>query len=152
VLGDSGLGFPFGNSLAFQGTTLYYANESALFTIDQTTGKATLVRPIVYKSTFGSFPRPPAMKFETATGTLWASVVGGSGANLQDSLGTIDLATGQTTFVSQLPATTDGIAVTAGDLPAAGASIPTLSQWAQIVLVSILVLGGIAALHRRHAA
>src|SRR5262249_51650642 len=46
VLGDSGLGFPFGNSLAFQGTTLFYANESALFTIDQTTGKATLVRPI----------------------------------------------------------------------------------------------------------
>jgi hypothetical protein len=153
LLGDPGVGFPFGNSLAFRGNTLYYANESNLYTIDQTTGVATLVRPIVYTSAFGTFPRPPAMKFEAGTGTLWASVVGGTGANFRDNLATIDVATGQTTVVILLPVTTDGIAVTSGDLPApAGAGIPTLSAWAQMVLVSVMALVGLATLRRRRSA
>ena len=151
ALGDAGLGFPFGNSLAFQGTTLFYANESSLYTIDQTTGAATLVRPIVYQG-FGSSPRPPAMKFEAGTGTLWASVVGGAGGSFRDTLATIDPATGKATALFLLPVTTDGIAVTAGVLPAAGASVPTLSEWAQVVLVSVMVLVGLAALRRRRPA
>lgn len=151
VLGDAGIGFPFGNSLAFQGTTLYYANESDLYTINQTTGVATLVHPMVYQG-FGTAPRPPAMKFEAGTGTLWASVVGGSGGNFRDTLATIDLATGKATALFLLPVTTDGIAVTSGALPAAGASVPTLSEWAQIVLVSVMVLVGLAALRRRRPA
>jgi hypothetical protein len=64
-----------------------------------------------------------------------------------DNLATIDPATGQTTLVAPLPVTTDGIAVTEGDLPAQG--IPTLSEWAQIVMVATLVLGAFAALRRR---
>lgn len=151
ILGDAGIGFPFGNSLAFQGTTLYYANESDLYTIDQTTGAATLVRPIVYQSAFGNFPRPAAMKFEPGAGTLWSTVVGNPGSTVRDNLAVIDPATGQTTLVMALPPTTDGIAVTSGALPI-GAGIPTLSEWAQMALVAIIVLGGVAALRRRRAA
>lgn len=152
ILGDAGIGFPFGNSLAFQGTTLFYANESNLYTIDQTTGAATLVRPIIYQPAFGVFPRPPAMKFEAGTGTLWASINGGATlATFHSHLATIDPATGQTTLVFQLPLTTDGIAVTAGALPV-GAGVPTLSEWAQIALVAVMILVGLAALRRRRAA
>jgi exosortase sorting signal-containing protein len=150
LVGDAAVGFPFGNSLAFQGTTLYYANESNLYTINQSTGVATVVRPIVYKPAFGTFPRPPAMKFDPGNGTLWMSVVGGSNA-IQDSLGTLDPATGQTTVVAPLPPTTDGIAVTAGALPAVVA-VPTLSEWAQIAMVAALILVGLAALRRRRMA
>jgi len=152
ILGDAGIGFPFGNSLAFQGTTLYYANESDLYTINQTTGAATLVRPIIYQAPPGGFPRPPAMKFEPGTGTLFASVFSSGGpGGFRSNLMIIDPATGQTTIVMPLPITTDGIAVTSGDLPV-GASIPTLSEWAQIVLVSVMVLVGLAALRRRRSA
>jgi len=151
LLGTAGIGFPFGNSLAFQGATLYYANETSLFTINQTNGAATFVRDIAYQPSFGTFPRPPAMKFEPGTGTLWASIVGGTGASFRNFLATIDPATGATASVLQLPPTTDGIAVTTGDLPP-GAGVPTLSEWAQILLVAAMILVGLAALRRRRAA
>ncbi|MGH7342040.1 MAG: IPTL-CTERM sorting domain-containing protein [Candidatus Rokuibacteriota bacterium] len=152
IVGDAGIGFPFGNSLAFQGATLFYANEQALFTIDQVTGAATFVRDIVYHPAFGTFPRPPAMKFDPVTGTLWASINGvGLNTNRLLTLGTINPTTGQTTPVLELPSVTDGIAVTTGALPPA-AAIPTLSEWAQIVLVAVLVLAGLVTLRRRRPA
>jgi hypothetical protein len=93
------------------------------------------------------------MKFEAGTGTLWASVVGGAGANFRDNLATISLTTGQTAVVIPLPVTTDGIAVTSGALPpGVGSSVPTLSEWAQVVLVSLMVLVGLVALRRRRSA
>ncbi len=148
-LGDAGLGFPFGNSLAFQGSTLYYANETSLYTIDQTTGAATLVRSISYQPAFGTFPRPAAMKFDPVAGTLWASVVGG----VQDALATIDPATGQTVVINALPLTTDGIAVTSGPLPPAPTvSVPTLSEWAQIFMIAVLIVVALQALRRRRSA
>jgi hypothetical protein len=146
ILGDAGIGFPFGNSLAFQGTTLFYANESALYTIDQTTGVATFVRNIIYQEALGPNARPPAMKFDPGDGTLWISVVGFGQRKV--SLGTLDPATGQTTFVAPLPVITDGIAVTTGTLPPF-VIVPTLSQWAQLAMVAALVVVGLEALRRR---
>ena len=90
IVGNAGIGFPFGNSLAFQGATLYYANETALYTINQATAAATLVRNIAYQPAFGTFPRPPAMKCDPVTGTLWTSVVGIFQGAFTNKLGTID--------------------------------------------------------------
>ena len=149
LVGSAGIGFPFGNSLAFQGTTLYYANESSLFTIDQATGVATFVRDINYPPAFGTDPRPPAMKFDPVSGTLWASVLGGFLGNTGSNLGTINPATGQTTVVRSLPPVTDGIAVTSG--PPFAVVVPTLSEWAQMAMITVLILVGLEALRRRRA-
>ena len=90
------------------------------------------------------------MKFDPVTGTLWASILGGFLGETGSHLGTIDLATGQTTLTAQLPQVTDGIAVTSGPLPAA--SVPTLSEWTQIAMIAGLMLVGIEALRRRRSA
>jgi hypothetical protein len=81
--------------------------------------------------------------------TLWAIIVCGGSASVEGapgpwSLGTIDTATGQVTFIGRTTDRMDGLAATD-----AAEAIPTLDEWAQIVLVGILAVTAIWMMRRR---
>ena len=156
LVGSLGVGLPSGNALAFLGTTLYYASSTvsggSLFTLNQGTGAATFVTAMTYPPAFGpNTSRPPGMKFDPTTGTLFAVVVNGvpfseSGTGNLWSLGTINRTTGAVTFIGSTQAQMDGLAVAAGDLVP---TVPTLSEWAQILMVAFLVATAIWMMRRR---
>jgi hypothetical protein len=156
VVGSLGVGLPSGNGLAFLGNTLYYASSTAasggrLYTLNQATGAATLATVMTYPATFGpNTSRPAGMKFDPTTGTLFAVVVNGvplseAGTGNLWSLGTIDKTTGVVTFIGRTQNQMDGLAVVAG----APTTVPTLSEWAQILMVAVLVVTAIWTLRRR---
>jgi hypothetical protein len=116
-------GFVDGYGLAFSGTTLYMADDDtgggpqgALWTINQSTGAETKLVSLTYDAAFvGIKPRVNGMKFDPATGTLWASVVTGfgkRGTNL-NYLGTINITTGFVSFVGSTVSGLDAVAVLA---------------------------------------
>jgi len=144
-----------GNGLAFVGGTLYYGAgnvggveaSNALFTLNQSTGLATLQTVITFQGTFGSGdgPRPAAMKFDPATGLLWAVVI--TDGPTTSTLATINPTSGVATSVGQTQTGMDAIVA----LPAA-IGVPTLSTWAELVLVAALVVVALVALRRRRPA
>jgi hypothetical protein len=112
-------GFPDGNGLAFSGTTLYLANDGGggqgtLWTINQSTGAETALVSLTYDPAFvGSDPRVNGMKFDPATGTLWASVVtgGGKSGTAANYVGTINITTGAVSFVGTTVSGLDAVAL-----------------------------------------
>jgi len=109
-------GFDHGDALAFSGTTLYYAANNGgptaqLFTVNQSTGAGTPVITLTFGAGFvGSDPRPNGMKFDPATGTLFASIVTGSPGTAH-YLGTINITTGAVTDLGTTVAGLDAIAI-----------------------------------------
>lgn len=142
-----------GNGLAFRGATLFYGagnvggvnDDNALFTLDQSTGLATLQTAITFQGTFGSGngPRPSAMKFDPVAGILWAVVI--TDEPTTSTLASFAPGSSVATAVGQTLTGMDAIAVAS---PTAVA-VPTLSQWAEIALVAALVVVALVTLRRR---
>jgi hypothetical protein len=119
-----------GQALAFSpSNSLYYADNTNLELISQSTGLGTFVTPLTYAPGFGAFEsRTNAMKFDPATGRLWASVVNNAftvglesvGTN---SLGIIDITTGAVTVVGTTVSGLDAIA-----LAPAASTVPTSTR------------------------
>lgn len=109
LLGSTGVGFQEGDGLAFSpADILYTANQTDLETIDQSTGQATSVVDLTYPVA-GS--RANGMKFDKATGTLYASVVSGSDGFQANYLATIDIATGLVSDIGPTVTGLDAIAI-----------------------------------------
>lgn len=107
-----------GQALAFSSSnSLYYADNANLELVNQSTGSGTLVASLTYAPAFGAFEsRTNAMKFDLATGTLWASVVNnartvGLGSLETYSLGTINITTGTVTIVGPTVSGLEAIAL-----------------------------------------
>lgn len=152
-----------GNGLAFLGGTLFYAaggvsnipSHAALYTLNQSTGSATLQTALTFQGNFGganSVPRPAGMKFDRGTGILWTVAIIGSGpvgeADTVSTLATIATNSGVVTAVGPTQVGMDAIAVVSDVVT----GVPTLSSWAQLVLVAALVVIAVAALRRRRVA
>jgi hypothetical protein len=101
-----------GNGIAFTPDgRLLHANEDALHVLDQTTGVATLLVPLIYPAIPGSagFARINSMDFQPDTGELRGFIKGGgfSGGSGTTFLAKIDLISGVVTIVGA--ATVDGL-------------------------------------------
>jgi len=146
LVGDTGLGFADGNGLAFRGATLFTATQTGLYTVNTGTGAASLAVALSYPAAFGpNESRPPGMKFDAATGTLWTVVVNnGGGSGGLSSLGTIDVSTGAVTFVGATQAGMDGFAVTLFAPPA----IPAVSDLTLVLLAVLLACCAVRRLGR----
>jgi hypothetical protein len=106
-----------GDGLAFSSAgTLYLSNtdggsQGSLWKINQTTGVATLVAPLTFDPQFLCCgPRVNGMKFDPATGILWASVLTIGDPNF---VGTINTSTGAVSFVGGTVAGLDAVALNA---------------------------------------
>ena len=159
LVGDTG-GFPDGNGIAFQGSTLYLANsggsgaDGTLQQINQATGVVSDIVPFAYGSGFttANNPRAAGMKFDPATGTLFAAIVEGSGPANTRILATINISTGAVTDIGTSVAGLDAIAISGAVLPppvAVPVQVPTLSQWGLIATIALLLLATAAVRRRR---
>jgi hypothetical protein len=159
ALGTKPLGLA-GNGLAFFAGTLFYAADGvsgipsgiALYTVNQSTGLATLQTALTPQGTFGpvaSPPRPAGMKFDRTTGLLWTVAITDSGplgsGDAVSTLATISANSGVITAVGPTQAGMDAIAV----VPPAATGVPTLSTWAQLVFVAAVAVVALTALRRR---
>ena len=96
-----------GNALAFSSSNvLYYATDTALSILDQTTGGITSTIPLTYPVPSS---RANGMKFDPTSGTLYASVTTGFGAG--NYLATVDTTNGTVTMVGSTQAGLDAIAI-----------------------------------------
>jgi DNA-binding beta-propeller fold protein YncE len=149
VIGESGIGTGE-QSLAFDnGDVLYFLNyDENLYTINTTTGAATLVGPVSGITTGYAHHGD----FNPATNQLYAiNQTNDSSTPNPRALYVIDITT--QSVVATLP-TVDNLhtlAFTGAAAPApAPTSIPTLSEWGMILLSSLLALGTIITLrHKR---
>jgi hypothetical protein len=148
LVGDTG-DFPDGNAIVFRGSTLYLANsggsgtDGTLQTINQATGAVTDVVAFTYGAGFtpANNPRAAGMKFDAATGILYAAIVEGSGPSNTRFLATIDTATGAVTDIGTSVAGLDALAIAAAATPpAAPVAVPALSEWALIAMALVLAL------------
>ena len=115
LLGDTGDGFPSGNGLAFSPfDTLYKADNNSLWTIDQSTAAGTVFENLNYATTGD---RVNAMKFDSSTGVLWASVKDGGTINY---LATVDIGNGNVNEVGPTQTGTDGLTVALALIPEPG--------------------------------
>jgi hypothetical protein len=96
-----------GNGIAFSsGGVLYHANDTALNSLDQTTGAATQVALLGFP--FGQvFPRVNAMDFDPDTGTLYAAVR----RDFANYLATVDPVTGAVGMIGASQNGLDALAV-----------------------------------------
>jgi hypothetical protein len=145
LVGSVGDSFPDGNALAFSSANvLYKADQNSLWTINQSTGAGTVLVALTYPI---SRSRANGMKFDPASGTLYASVVSGdSEVGLVNYFATINIATGVVTEIGPTVAGLDAIAIPA---PAARAAIPALSPAALALLLGSLLLSGLLLMRRR---
>jgi hypothetical protein len=118
-----------GEALAFSpANSLYYADNTNLELINQSTGVGTFVAPLTYAPGFGAYQsRAAAMKFDPATGTLWASVVNNSPSVRLEGLGTyslglINITTGVVTAVGKTVPGLEAIAIAPSDSAVATSS------------------------------
>lgn len=144
LVGDTG-DFPDGNAIAFQGSTLLLSNSGGggangtLQSINQSTGAVSDVVDLTYASGFSTDnPRAAGMKFDPATGTLFAAIITGSGGTSTRYLGTINTTTGAVTDVGTSVAGLDAIAIAGIAPPAAPTGVPTLSEWAMMVMIVLI--------------
>lgn len=107
-----------GEALAFSpSNSLYYADNTNLELINQSTGLGTFVTPLTYAPEFGALQsRAVAMKFDGATETLWASVVNNAPTDRLETVGTyslgiINVTTGAVTVVGATVSGLDAIAI-----------------------------------------
>jgi MYXO-CTERM domain-containing protein len=96
-----------GNGIAFSGAgALFHANDTALHTLDQTTGAAAQVALLGFP--FGQvFPRVNAMDFDPDTGTLYAAVR----RDFANYLATVNPVTGAVTMIGGSQNGLDALAV-----------------------------------------
>jgi DNA-binding beta-propeller fold protein YncE len=132
-VGDSGLS-TFGSGTAYApGGLVYHTSAGSLYAIDPRTGLPVRQMPIALNMNALAF---------SPTGQLFGSA---SNAN---ALYTIEPSTGAITLVGPSIANLDAIAF--GPAAAFGVpSVPTLSQWALLVLTLVLGVAGMRAVRRR---
>jgi hypothetical protein len=159
LVGDTG-DFPDGNAIVFAGGTLYLANSGGggangtLQTINQATGAVTDAVAFTYGAGFtpANNPRAAGMKFDAATGILYAVIVEGSGPSNTRFLATINTATGAVTDIGTSVAGLDALAIAAAATPpspVAPVAVPALSEWALITMALMLALVTLARRARR---
>ena len=146
LVGATGFGFPDGNGLAFVRGTLYNANNANLLSINPVTGAGTLVAPMTFGPGFtpANTPRPPGMKYDPQTGTVYATVFENFPAAVT-FLAKVDVATGNVTMVGNTVLGMDALAVAFAN------GVPTLSDAWIAALAILLAMVAFAALrHRRN--
>ncbi|HZM91330.1 MAG TPA: Ig-like domain-containing protein [Blastocatellia bacterium] len=100
-----------GNGLEFSpGDVLFHSNDSELHTLNQTTGLATLVAPMVFPVPDVDFPRINAMDYQPGTGVLYGSLLKGTGSSRVSYLVTVNTTNGVVTIVGQTVTLLDAIA------------------------------------------
>jgi hypothetical protein len=99
-------------ALAFSNNdALYLADKTNLYTVNQTTGAASLVTSLAYDASFGPNPQPNSMEFDPATGTLYVSIYSNNSLGTTSSLGTINFSTGAVTRIGPTVLVLHGIAI-----------------------------------------
>jgi hypothetical protein len=110
ALGSSGVDC-CGNGIAFSsGDVLFHTNENDLHTLDQVTGQATVVAPMVFPAPPDDFPRINAMDYQPGTGILFGSLLRGFGSTRVSYLVTVDTSNGVVTIIGQTVTLLDAIA------------------------------------------
>ena len=140
-----------GNGIAFSPTdtlflaqTTYETTDGYLYTLDQTTGVATLVCPLLFPANI-EFPRINAMDFQPDTGILFASLTAAGGIGSPKYLSKINTTTGEVTIIGE---TVDGLAALAF-YPAAANQVPAFSDAGMFVMVGgFAILIGLLVLWR----
>lgn len=106
LLGSVGDGFPPGNGMAFSPLDILdKADATSLWTINQSNGSGTTVTALTYTN---AGDRVNGLDFDNATGILWASLKQGGSNNY---LATIDLLTGEVTYIGLSQSGLDALAV-----------------------------------------
>jgi hypothetical protein len=140
VVGTAGGGFAW-MDIGFNGSTLYGVSGDGsvtLYTINTTTGAATSVAGVT-----GACTDVMGIGFG-ADGTLYATDWASA------KFCTMNPATGVTTLIGATGVSSPH----GGDIgtlasPTPTPTVPTLSEWAELVLAGLLVIGGCAGLYRR---
>jgi hypothetical protein len=100
-----------GNGMAFSlSDVLYHSNESDLHTLDQVTGRATVVTAMVFPAATANFPRINAMDFQPGTGILYGSLNNGEAGQFDNYLVTVNTTTGVVTIIGRTVNGLDGLA------------------------------------------
>jgi hypothetical protein len=100
-----------GNGMAFSpGDVLFHSNEDSLHTLDQVTGRATLVTNMVFSPPADNDPRINGMDFQPATGILFGSLNDGFAGQPENYLVTVNTTTGVVTIIGRTVNGLDGIA------------------------------------------
>jgi IPTL-CTERM motif len=144
TVSDSGLSTR-GDGMVFVGGTLYVMPENddgGLYSINTASGLPTLVATLTGSASGGGLPVSAATTHPT-TGVVFAASqnFGGPPAFLF----TVNVATGAITNIGNTVTGIDALEFGPAAGPSGGASVPTLSQWA-LVLLALLI--GAAALRR----
>ena len=100
-----------GNGMAFSlNDVLFHSNETDLHTLDQVTGRATLVTAMVFPAATANFPRINAMDFQPGTGILYGSLNNGTAGQFDNYLVTVNTTTGVVTIIGRTVGGLDGLA------------------------------------------
>ena len=100
-----------GKALAFSSSgTLYTVNSGFAATVNQTTGAVTNGAAMNYAPLANGSTRANGMDFD-ASGTLWASVFDGNGGGVPAWLATIDVSTGNVSYVGTTVRGMDALAI-----------------------------------------
>jgi hypothetical protein len=78
--------------------------------LNQATGLATLVAPMVFPVPSADFPRINAMDYQPGTGVLYGSLIKGFGSTRVSYLVTVNTTTGEVVIVGQTVTLLDAIA------------------------------------------
>ncbi|MCB1042711.1 MAG: hypothetical protein KDC35_07220 [Acidobacteria bacterium] len=135
LVGDTGLSFAPGNGMTFFGSTLYLAQDTSLYTLNQATGMATLATALTIGPPPTSFYRFGGL--EDAGGTLYGILNDGGTGSGPNYLTTIDPITGAVTIIGQTANGMDGITFGTIVLP-----VPSMSP--SIMIVFVALLAGVA--------
>jgi hypothetical protein len=112
LVGDSGIN-DIGNALSFDvdDTVLYHAGKLNLSTIDETTGAATTVTPLIFSAPANSNPRLNGLDGRPSTGIMYVAINDKTNSTSapENYVGTIDLVTGVVAFLSATPINIAGL-------------------------------------------
>ena len=112
LVGDTGLSFDAGNSLAFDrdGSLLHTAYVlPSINRMSQTTGAPTLIGTVTFPPLLAE-PRFSAMDLNKVTGELWGTIKAGSGGSAPSYLATMSSRTGNVRLVGQSVDDLDAVA------------------------------------------
>ena len=149
-IGDMTVDAP-GNAIAFSATDILYHcninNGGMLYTLNQSTGQATTVTPLLFPESLTS-PVVNAMDFHPESGVLFATVKDKRGGGIGEGPGdpkylvTIDTVTGVVTTIGETVTDLDAIAFSGG-IPVGGEVLPVNKAG---VLVLWMIPGALLAL------
>jgi hypothetical protein len=116
---------------------LFLADVGSLYTVNQSTGSLTRGARLAFDSSFGTDPLIQTMKFEPASGKLYAFVRAGISPRVS-YLGLVDPSTGAVSRIgAATPVQLSGLAIPpAGALPPV--AVPSLSNFGMLLLVVLL--------------